>query len=296
MEALELRMSTNLADALPQQIGFNFDELKGELTKSLVHYRHMIVTEDTIQECKADLANLRKLRDALDTRRKDVKKQWNQPLTTFESQIKELVALIDEPVRVIDGQIKGFAEQERERKLGEIRAAYEEIFPGSLKEIFPLDRILDQKWLNKSTTMKSIRAALEEKAKRGNVDLALIEGVMPQYKSAVRAKYIETLDVNTALDYQDELMASEARFKAQEEARQHHLAQMAEQQSQIPAAEEKPPVAAQEPVRQPIPQPPVREKREKLLPMTLAFQITQTQATALKQFLEDNNIIYTRIV
>lgn len=225
MEALEMKMTTDLNAALPAAIGFNFDELKTGLTQQLEHYRHLIVTEDTIQESKADLANLRKLRDALDTRRKDVKKQWNQPLTTFESQIKELVALIDEPVRVIDGQIKGFAEQGREQKRGEIAAAYAEIFPESLKEIIPLDRILDPKWLNKSTTMKSIREALEDKVSRGNVDLALINGVMPQYQSAVRAKYIETLDVNAALDYQDELIASERRFQAQEEARQQSMAQ-----------------------------------------------------------------------
>ena len=292
MEALEMRMNTDLEASIPAEIGFNFDELEAALADKLEHYNHLIVTEDSIQEGKADLANLRKLRDAIDTRRKEVKKQWNKPITDFEDKVKKLLALIDAPVKVIDCQIKSFAEQEREQKRGEIAAVYEEIVPENLTEIIPLCRILDPRWLNKSTTMKSIREAITLITKRANVDMALIDGINPKYMAAVRAKYVETLDITTALDYQEELMKAEERFKQQEEARAQRAALEAARQGQIPAAEEKPPVPAQEPIREPAYQPAASEK---LYPLTLAFQITQPQATALKQFLEKNNIKYQKI-
>lgn len=297
MEAvLEMRMTTDLATALPKEIGFNFEELKGELTKRLEHYNNLVVTEDAIKEAKDDRANLRKLSTALGNRRKDVVDQWDAPLTTFKNQVKELQELIEQPVASIDKQIKAFEESEKAKKRKEVEAAYAEIVPENLREIIPFERILDQKWLNKTTTMKAIRAALADKCERVNVDMKLLDGVNPKYMAAVRAVYIKTLDITKAMKHQDDLADADARFQAQEEARWLRMEQAAARLGQIPAAEEKPPVAVQEPVRvparEPAPQPAVSEK---LYPVTLAFRLTMAQADALQQFLTDNNIKYTKI-
>ncbi|MGN0999732.1 MAG: DUF1351 domain-containing protein [Faecousia sp.] len=281
---MEMKMTTDLETALPAEIGFNFDELKAELEERLHHYNTLVVTEDAIQDAKSDRANLRKLRDALETRRKEVKKKCEQPYKAFEARVRELTALIDAPIAAIDGQVKAFEQQEKDAKMAEIEAAYDELVPETFREIIPLNRILDPKWLNKSTTMKSVREAIETRVKRTNVDMALIDGVQPQYLTAVRAKYIETLDVNTAMDERDKIMAAEQAFQQRE-------AQRAAYQPQV---ENKPPVAAQEPVKE---QPATRPSmNEKLYPLRLEFQITQPQATALKQFLVDNHIQYRKII
>ena len=290
---LEMKMTTDLQTALPAEIGFNFEELKLELTERLHHYNTLVVTEDAIQDAKTDRANLRKLRDAIDTRRKDVKKVYMQPYNVFEAKAKELTALIDAPIAAIDGQVKSFEEQQRNQKLAEIEAQYEELVPETIRDIIPLNRILDQRWLNKSTTMKSITEAIQTRVKRTNVDLALLSGVEPKYMAATRAKYIETLDVNTALDYQYELAAADERFRQQEEARQQREALRANLASQAPQAETKPPVAAQEPVREPGHHPTPEEKRYFL---RLEFPcIKKGQADALKAFLTANSIEYINI-
>lgn len=292
MKALEMRMTTDLATVIPQQIGFNFEELKSELAQRLEHYNNLVVTEDAIKDAKDDRANLRKLSTALADRQKEVVEQWNQPLATFKNQVQELKDLIAKPVESIDRQIKSFEEQEKEAKHKEIEAAYTELVPENLREIIPLNRIMDKKWLNKGTTMKSIREEIQKRVSRTNVDMALIDGVNQKYMAAVLQKYVETLDVTTALNYQDELMAAEERFAAQEAARAQRAAQAAARAGRVPQAENKPPVAVQEPVRQPVPQ---QANHEKLFPLTLHFEITQPQATALKQFLEANHINYTKV-
>lgn len=297
MEAvLEMRMTTDLATELPKEIGFNFDELKAELEKRLDHYNHLVVTEDAIQEARTDRANLRKLKEAIEDRRKEVKKESEKPYNAFKKKVDELTALIDKPVAAIDKQIKAFEDSEKAAKRKEVEAAYAEIVPENLREIIPFERILDSKWLNKTTSMKSVRAALEDKAKRVNVDMALIDGVNPKYMAAVRTMYIKTLDITAAMNHQDELMEADARFQAQEEARQQRMAQAAARLGQIPTPAEKPPVAAQEPVREPVREPaPQIPVSEKLYPLTLAFQLTKAQAADLKQFLSDNNIKYQKI-
>ena len=289
---LEMKMTTDLQTALPAEIGFNFEELKAGLTEQLHYYNTLVVTEDAIKDAKEDLANLRKLREAIETRRKEVKQECMRPYNAFEGQVKELVALIDKPVAAINGQVKTFEEQQRNQKQAEIEALYAELVPEALKEIIPLQRILDPRWLNKGTSAKSIREAIETRVTRTNVDIALIDGTNPQYTAAVRAKYIETLDVGRALDYQDELAATEERFRQQEEARAQRAAQRAAWENQRPQAEERPAMAPQEPVREPMPQP---IQSEKLYSLRLEFHITMDQANDLKRFLADRGIQYTKI-
>lgn len=296
MEALELKMTTDLATAIPAEIGFNFEELEAELQRRLEHYNHLVVTEDAVKDAKDDRANLRKLRDAIDTRRKEVKKQCEAPYKAFEEKVKRLTALIDAPIAAIDGQVKKFEELEREAKLKEIEAAYDELVSEERREIIPLARIMDKKWLNKGTTMKSIREDIATIDRRTYVDISFIDAAAdPEYLTAVRAKYIETLDVNKAMDHQADLKAAAERFRAQEAARAERAAQAAAWAGRVPQAEEKPPVAVQEPVREPAPAPQPRADEKRYL-LRLEFpSITQPQATALKQFLESNNIQFTKI-
>lgn len=280
---MEMRMTTDLETALPAEIGFNFEELKTELTARLDHYNTLVVTEDAIKEAKTDLANLRKLRDAIDTKRKEVKKKCLEPFNSFEAQVKELLALIDAPVAAINEQVKAFDDRSKEEKLEEITKAYEEIVPAETKEIIPLERILDPKWLNKGTTMKSIRENIAMISTRTKIDILYLESsVEDEYITAVRAKYIETLNVEASMHHRDALVAAQRAFRQREAAAATVKAQTME----------RPPVAAQEPVREPAPQ---TSTDAKLYALRLEFHLTMDQANKLKQFLAENNINYMKI-
>lgn len=280
---MEMRMTTDLETVLPAEIGFNFDELEAELTERLHHYNNLVVTEDSIKEAKTDLANLRKLKDAIETRRKEVKQQCMAPYNAFESRVKVLTKLIDAPVAAINGQIKTFDEQEKAKKHEEITAAYMELVPEGVQDIIPLNRILDPKWLNKGTTMKSIREAISTIAHRTKIDMLYIESATPpEHLTAVRANYMQTLNMDAALDHRDELIAAEQAFRQRD----------AERATYQPPVEKAAPVAVQEPVKQDAPR---QDKEEKLYLLRLQFQLTMQQANALKQFLANNNIDYMKI-
>lgn len=97
----------------PETISFNFEELKKEITDKAELYKGMVYTDDTIKEAKADKAKLNKFVAVLEDKRKEVKRQCLEPYEAFERQMKELVAIIKEPVRLIDSQVKDFEEREK---------------------------------------------------------------------------------------------------------------------------------------------------------------------------------------
>ena len=123
METLEFIMQTNLTEALPATLEFNFEDLKSALAERMELYRGLVVTEDGIKAAKQDRADLNKLREAIEAKRKEVKKACMAPYTEFEGRVKELVQLVDAPIAAIDGQLKEYEEKRRADKRAEIRFA-----------------------------------------------------------------------------------------------------------------------------------------------------------------------------
>lgn len=280
---MEFVMSTDLNTALPKVIGFNFEELKAELTARLDYYNSLVVTEDAIKEGKAERAKLSKLRDAVEAKRKEVKREYMAPYTDFESKVKELVAIIDAPIAAIDGQLKAFDDLRREDKRAEIRKAYEAIVPADIQAIVPLERIFDPKWLNAMVKTKAVEAELAAMVQQTEDDLQVLDMVEPEFADAVRARYMETLSIGTALRYKQTLVAAAEAAKRRAEAMAAHVeapVQMPEPAQEAPAAPAEPELA-EEPV--------------KLYRLRLEFRLTQDQATTLKHFLEANNIDYMKI-
>lgn len=281
---MEFVMSTNLNTALPKVIGFNFEELKAELNARLDYYNSLVVTEDTIKEGKAERAKLSKLREAVEAKRKEVKRDYMAPYTDFESKVKELVAIIDAPIAAIDGRLKAFDDLRREDKRAEIRKTYETIVPADIQAIVPLERIFDPKWLNATVKTKAVEAELTAMVQQTEDDLQVLDTVEPEFAAAVRARYMETLNIGAALRYKQTLVAAAEAAKRRAEA----MAAPAAAPTQEPEpVQEEPDVHVVEPVQD--------EEPVKLYRLRLEIHLTQYQANALKQFLEENGIAYMKI-
>lgn len=195
--AMEFVMGDSL-EALPKTIDFNFEELKVALAQSLAHYNGLVVTEDGIKAAKEDRAKLNKLREALETKRKEVKKECMAPYTDFEGKVKELVGLIDKPIAAIDAQLKTYEEQRRADKRASVLEVYEETI-GELRALLPFDRLWRDEWYNTGVSVKKIRDAIIAAETKAASDLAVLSTVESEFAEAVKIKYLEHLDLNEAL-------------------------------------------------------------------------------------------------
>lgn len=158
----------------PGVISVQCDELKVQLESKMNEYMETVFTEDTKKDAKSDLAELRKLKKAVNDRKTEVKDQYMKPYSEFEERVKELVELIDKPINYIDGQVKQFEEKRVNEKNEAIRKAYEEIVPEELKDYIPLERIYGSKWKNTGTALKTIRQEIESEVVKTNSEIAAI--------------------------------------------------------------------------------------------------------------------------
>lgn len=292
---MELVMKKDLEQQIPQELAFNYEELKAELQERLEYYNGLVVTEDTIKQGKEERAALNKFKGAIDTYRKDVKKRYMAPYNDFEHKVKDLTGLIDEPINAIDKQLAVFEEQRKAAKQSDIETAYDKLVPEDLRDIIPLDRIQDKKWLNATTALKKVEEDIAEKIKRTEADLLALDTVPEEYKAGVQAKYIDTLDITLAMNHMNAQIKAEEAFKARQEEEKRRLEQQAQTEknlAEIAQQEANKRLTAQEEKAQEIEFP---DPAEKKYPLRLAFNLTVKEANALKQFLTDNNIEYHKI-
>lgn len=212
---------------LPEQILFNYEELKQELTEKVSHYETLVYTDSQIKEAKADKANLNKLKKALNDERIRREKEYMQPFNDFKAKINEIISIIDKPVAVIDKQVKEYEEKQKQEKRLKIQEFFDSMqFP----DYITLERIMDDKWLNASVSMKSIQEALVEREAK-EVENLLTLSSLPEFGFEATEVYKRSLDMNTALN-EGKRLAEIAKAKAAHEAEQARLAAEAEAMKQ----------------------------------------------------------------
>lgn len=190
-----------LVDQKNGVIGFNFEEIKEVLKNGLEEYKNMEFTEDSKKEAKATVASLRKLKKSVNDKKLEVKKSFMIPYNTFESQVKELDALIDEPINLINNQIEEFERKriaEKKTQINEVYASVAGEHPEA-SELLPLSRIYDSRWENATTTKKSIADAITQHLERVEKDLATIRSMQSEFEDKGIDKYRTTLELSDAI-------------------------------------------------------------------------------------------------
>lgn len=103
-------------------IEFNFDEVKGNLIENLREYESLVVTEESLSICKQNQKSLAKLKNKIDTYRKDVKKRMSVPISEFEDKCKELFSLVEQAEEPLKLGIKVYDDETRQNKISMAQA------------------------------------------------------------------------------------------------------------------------------------------------------------------------------
>lgn len=147
--------------ASPPAVSFDFAGLVAWARGMTGKFENLVVTEDQVPEIKECMAELNKAKISLENSRKETVKELSAPLKTFEGQIKQVTAIFEETYKFLSEQVQHFVEQEREKKREIVQAAIAEELAARKDEVEAFAIPIQDKWLLKSTTLKSIREAVQ---------------------------------------------------------------------------------------------------------------------------------------
>lgn len=261
---------------IPEQITWNYDEIKADLTEKIKHYETLAYTEDQIQEAKKDRANLNKLKAALNDERLRREREYMKPFQVFKDQVNEIREIIDKPIKIIDEQLEGYEEDRKRKKREEIGAywAQESTHP----DWITLPLIFQDKWLNASYSMTQIKKDIDAKVGQINYDMETLE-MLPEYSFEAVEVYKTTLDMNKAIAEGQRLADIQKRKEEAEKAEKELMAKVEEEEAEAIMAD-------MEAEASPAPE----QKEEKKMMVRFEAELTVDQAKELRAFFQERGI------
>lgn len=292
MSEMQFQVTTDLTPVANTQIETNFEAVKAWLTEELAPYASMVVTPEAIGDAKKTRANIRKVKDSIESQRKAIKKLWNKPYEEYEAKCKELTGIVDNAVTNIDGQIKEMETAEKMAKRDRLEALFSEQ-SADVAEYIRFDDIFDSKWLNATFAETDAANAIVAKIEETRDGLDAIRGMESPYEAAMLSEFAKSHSLAKA-------MAEGKRLESIQKAEEERRRREEEAKAVAPAEPEAPTESV---VEDPTPTPTpsaqfirpvaVDEPAEKLYDYQFSmYNMTKAQMYALKQCLDVNSIEY----
>lgn len=280
---MELKIYSPTADKQIEKIKWNNEEIKKEVAQKLEYYKNVVYDETEIKEAKKDRASLKKFVEALENKRKEIKKQCLAPYEEFEKEEKEIIAMFSEATLSIDSQIKNFEQARKDKKLDEIKGLF---VSAEFPEWVSFEQIFDERWLNVSVSVKNIETQIKNAREQIDKDLEMLRA-LPDFAFEAEQIYKRTFNVQKAIT---EAKTAYELQKAKEKYEAEQKQALDEQKNQ----DEQPVSVSMPVVEQPATTETVHEEHKRAW-LSFKANLTVDDALALKEFFNSRNIEFQSI-
>lgn len=260
-------------------------QLKEMVEQMLPKYDVSNYSVDDVKTAKEDKSKLNKFAKAINDKRIEIERQWMSPFDDFKTTVKEIVDLVKTCSSRIDSVVKEVENKEKEEKKAQVLEILERL---KVSEVIDIDKIWDDKWLNKTTSLKSVEKAVTDVLSSITNDIATLSTLYPDHADAVILHYKGCLSLNEAIEWGKELQKAS---KPKEEVVETKI-----EEPQVPQKEDNDVDDAFASIfgeeEEQKEEEPVKTDNGKS-DYTLNVCLTDAQKTALERYLTINNIEYT---
>lgn len=150
-----------LKDESVAKFEFNFEELKKWALEKVEKYQNLMVTEDQVIDIKKEMADINKYAKEIDAKRKEFEKQYKARIDPILAQILEIKSIFDSAYNGLKTQVDNFEAAEREKRRVAVQDLIDEVVRTEGLQEYANRFAIQEKWLNKSTSKKSIKEDIQ---------------------------------------------------------------------------------------------------------------------------------------
>lgn len=221
---LELVVTKNVVGVLET----NITQLENYVNQKLTEYNPNQYKGDA-DSAKKDRAELNNAKKTLSQARINLMKELMKPYSDFETRCKNLEKKIDSASGQLDVIVKEKENEEKQKKKDFVI----EIWKSKNFDLVSVEKIFNQKWLNKTAKEKDISSEMDSIIQNIYSSLKIIERC--EDAETLKAHYLLNLDLNETLSYGEEL--KQARIISENEAKnrveREHLEQIEQQKMEV---------------------------------------------------------------
>lgn len=258
-----------------QKITDNMSEVKEYALETKKYYENLVFTDEQIKEAKDERANINKAVKKVADYRKDIVDKFNKPLEEFIRNAKETESILKEASNSIDVQVKKHEEGEKQKKKDECEESFNQLI-GDLSELITFEKVFDNRWLNKTTKMSEVEQDIKNVIEKVNTGLQAIKELNSEFETELINTFLQDYDLSKAIMKNTQLKAQKEKLAKTEIAKE-------ETKQEI----------IQEMVNKPVDD--VEDERNIIKSYTLKITANYTKMTALRKFMEINDIKFEKV-
>ena len=271
--SVEFQVIDDFKNNLPTILS-NIEQIKAWANEQTERDRTLVLqTPAEFEDAKKRCAQINRVIESIERKRKDVKKAYIEPYSTFEHSIKEVVTVLTDAKNNLWGQVTE-AENTAKKERSAIYSDYwEKISRSNAGKYRSFHQILNRSWLTKAKTDADAFHEMDQILNKIQEDVSEIESLCSDFIIPVLQYYKDGHDLKECLKYYLELT-------------------QAEQKASYAAA-----AAEAGPAAKSIAEPPENSKETDEEYVTVDFRVktTQRKLSLLKHFLNDNRITYGKV-
>ena len=223
----------------PGTVTWNYEDLKKAITNALEVYKTTEYDDSNIGQAKKDRAMLNNLSKSVNARKIEIKKKCLEPYELIETQAKELMAIIQEPIAVIDERLTEYETARRKKARAVILEYMQKAFEGIEQQIADKAKnaLYDDRWENATAKKSEWQTAIDARADAIRSDLQVLAGIEEKFRSYAMDAYRPNLRLADAMQKVQELRAQEAAIlkRQQEEERRRRQEELAKREAELVA-------------------------------------------------------------
>ena len=196
-----------LANQTPGIVTFeNYEEIKESLQTYINEtFADTDYEKEGFEIASADYKELKKMRDVVTKKQKELEKAYSAPYVTVETMLEEIVSIIDVPYK----KAKTFVDTEEKKQKKKSVMKYAEskaLKYGEVgKKIIESPAFFNSIWVNKSTSVKSIHEAIDTILQQALSDINSIQNIGGENTPALMATFYETLSMDCVTRFRSSL-------------------------------------------------------------------------------------------
>ena len=272
----------------------NAKQIRDMVKNALPKYDISNYNDDNIEQAKKDKAALNKAAKSLNAKRIEFEKEFMIPFSEFKEVVNETVQLISQCSANIDNVVKQNEQQYKDTKLRAIK----DYFEANNANLVDFNKVFKEVWLNKTVKEKNVFTDIDNILSSIEKDIQTIES-MTEDADVLRTYYLDTLNINSTIQYGNRLKEQRDRAKAAEEARKKAEEEASNAKTQPTTSAPSNPFAGNSFNKQPAFAEQPKEQPMQSTPelLTRAFKVTTTRENiiALGNFMNDHGIDFDKI-
>lgn len=254
----------------------NMNEVKEYALQMKEYYSNLVFNDNQVKEAKDERASINKIVKKVADYRKNIVSEFNKPVEEFVTIAKETENILKEASNCIDVQVKKYEEEEKEHKKTECENLFNEII-GDLSELVSFEKVFDSRWLNKTTKMSEVESDIKTIVEKVNSGLKAIKELNSEFETELINTFLEDFDITRAIFKNTQLKEQKEKIVKTSEAKEEIKQEVIKEMSNTKIEE-------------------IEEEKDIMKSYTLKITANYTKMTALKHFMDLNEIKYEKVM